>query len=153
MGGRSLLVVDEIDELGISRDSEDGDVYELLRLLDGVDSSRNLTVIATTNRIGDLDEALLRPGRFYPVLGVEPPDRRQKMAIVEHYGERYQVSLDAGAVLDAVQGCFTGADIRAAVEDCLIEGNKITTENVIGNLREIQASKQELGKTPQSHLC
>ena len=64
----SIIVIDEIDSIAGQRrdDSHEASkrvVAQMLTLMDGLRGS-NATVIATTNRVHDLDQALRRPGRF-----------------------------------------------------------------------------------------
>lgn len=67
---RAIIFFDEIDSIAERRtdDSHEASkrlVAQLLTLLDGFDQeSNNVVVIAATNRIEEVDEALLRPGRF-----------------------------------------------------------------------------------------
>lgn len=67
---RAIVFFDEIDSIAERRTDESHEaskrlVAQLLTLLDGFDQkSSNVVVIAATNRIEDVDEALLRPGRF-----------------------------------------------------------------------------------------
>jgi transitional endoplasmic reticulum ATPase len=67
---RAIIFFDEIDSIAERRtdDSHEASkrlVAQLLTLLDGFDQdSGNVIVIAATNRVKDVDEALLRPGRF-----------------------------------------------------------------------------------------
>ena len=129
-----LLFVDEIDELGLTRDRDRASVYELLRLMDGMENTKNLVIVASTNRVEDLDPALLREGRFGPVIHVGYPDTAQKRAILEFYAARYGSRLDADMVLRHVPEDITGAGLRLIVEDCLIRGSEITTEKVIENI-------------------
>ena len=136
-GRKMLVMVDEVDELGLTRDRDSDQVYELLRILDGLEDTRNLVVMASTNRLSDLDPALLRPGRLGPVIRVERPDSGQVKALVDYYGERYGASLDAERIVEAVGEEVSGADIRVSVEDCLIQGKPLNTENVIQNLCDL----------------
>lgn len=66
--GPSVIFIDEIESLASSReDSRDVDrriVAQLLTLMDGFEEYEDVIVIAATNRPGDIDQALLRPGRF-----------------------------------------------------------------------------------------
>jgi hypothetical protein len=140
---RVLLVIDEIDELGMRRGAGRKGVYELLRLMDGVQSMTNVTILATTNRLGDLDEALLRPGRFGPVMYVDVPDVEQVRAILEYYGGRYG-GVDVERVLDEVDGSFSGAEIRIAFEDCIVDGCEVSTEGVIANLKGLREMKEKV---------
>lgn len=67
---RAIVFFDEIDSIAERRTGDSHEmskrlVAQLLTLLDGFDQdSGNVVVIAATNRIEDVDEALLRPGRF-----------------------------------------------------------------------------------------
>ena len=137
---RVLLFVDEIDELGLTRDRDRESVYELLRLMDGMENTKNLVIVASTNRVEDLDPALLREGRFGPVIYVGYPDIEQKRAIIEFYGARYDSKLDSDMILEHLEGDVSGAGIRLTVEDCLVSGNEITTMRVIENLKRVRNS-------------
>ena len=66
---RAIIFFDEIDSVAAQRadDAHEASrrvVAQLLTLMDGFDSTRNIVVIAATNRPQDLDIALRRPGRF-----------------------------------------------------------------------------------------
>jgi transitional endoplasmic reticulum ATPase len=67
---RAIIFFDEIDSIAERRTDASHEaskrlVGQLLTLLDGFDqSSSNVVVIAATNRIEEVDDALLRPGRF-----------------------------------------------------------------------------------------
>jgi len=66
---RAIIFFDEIDSIAARRahDSHGESkrvVAQLLTLLDGFQTNSNVVVIAATNRVEDIDEALLRPGRF-----------------------------------------------------------------------------------------
>lgn len=66
----SIIFFDEIDSIAQKRSSEEHlrfdsrFVNQLLTLMDGVEEFGSLCVIASTNRLDLLDEAILRPGRF-----------------------------------------------------------------------------------------
>jgi transitional endoplasmic reticulum ATPase len=66
---RAIIFFDEIDSNAGRRSNDtNGEskrvVAQLLTLLDGFEVESNVIVIAATNRVEDIDEALLRPGRF-----------------------------------------------------------------------------------------
>lgn len=75
----TLLFIDEIDAIAPNRNRSDvfhhyqNDVNELLTQLDKSYSS-GVIVIAATNRLSAIDEAILRPGRIDKKIFVGPPD-------------------------------------------------------------------------------
>ena len=94
---RRMLVIDELDAIARSRQEsqmhsdEKACVNELLVQLDRVLSLGRL-MVATTNFIGSMDDAVMRSGRFGRFIPVPPPDMRESIAIVDYYLRR----LDAG---------------------------------------------------------
>jgi AAA+ superfamily predicted ATPase len=117
----SVILFDEIDCLGASRATADAHhqksmVTQLLALLDGLEERGQVFVLATTNRVQDLDPALRRPGRFDQVVWMGPPDERGRKAIFLHHmqGLKLANGLDRGRLateLAAMTASFTGADI------------------------------------------
>ena len=84
--GKSVIFIDEIDSIGKKRKgssisgSEEGDrtLNALLAEMSGFKDNDGIIVIAATNRIDVLDEALLRPGRFDRQIAVDLPDGKNK---------------------------------------------------------------------------
>jgi transitional endoplasmic reticulum ATPase len=86
-----IIFFDEIDAIAPSRGGggEDGNVSarvvaQLLTELDGVEEMNGVLVLAATNRIDMIDEALLRPGRFDEIIRIPRPSedgRREIFAI------------------------------------------------------------------------
>jgi transitional endoplasmic reticulum ATPase len=77
-----IVFIDEIDALAGKRGGADEGhsvqqrvLSTLLNEMDGLDTSADsqVVVVAATNRLDMLDDALLRPGRFDGVLEVRPP--------------------------------------------------------------------------------
>jgi cell division protease FtsH len=90
----AIIFIDEIDCVGKSRNldshSENQQTLNaLLAAMDGVENCQGVVVVAATNRPGDLDEALTRPGRFDRKVHVPYPDMKGRRAILEsHAGSR-----------------------------------------------------------------
>ena len=55
---------------------------QLLTEMDGFDADKGVVILAATNR-PNLDQALLRPGRFDRRVPVEPPDLAGREAILK----------------------------------------------------------------------
>lgn len=75
----SIIYFDEIDSIAQGRSGEENlrldarFVNQLLTLMDGVEDYGNVCVIASTNRVELIDNALLRPGRFDYTIEVKKP--------------------------------------------------------------------------------
>ncbi|WP_454852450.1 AAA family ATPase [Promicromonospora soli] len=86
---RAIIFFDEIDSIAEHRTGESHEaskrlVAQLLTRLDGFDkNSKNVVVIAATNRIEDVDEALLRPGRFDWEIPFGDPTPQDRLEILE----------------------------------------------------------------------
>lgn len=87
----SIIFIDEIDALGAKRtdSSISGDrevqrtLMQLLSELDGFDARGDVKVIAATNRVDILDEALLRPGRFDRKIKIPLPTYEGRIDILK----------------------------------------------------------------------
>ncbi len=85
-----VLFFDEIDALAPSRGSYVGDsgvtdraVAQLLTEIDGLSSSREILIVAATNRLELLDQALLRAGRLELHIRVPPPSLEGRKSILK----------------------------------------------------------------------
>ena len=105
----AIIFFDELDSLAPMRGVEEGGrvmervVNQLLAELDGLESLKDVMVIAATNRPDILDPALLRSGRFDRMLLVGPPDRQGRYEILKIHAAKTprgeDVSLDELAEL------------------------------------------------------
>src|SRR5579862_2326556 len=87
----SIIFIDEIDALAPKRGNEnessldvtDGRVVAtLLTLMDGMEGSGRVMVVAATNRPNAIDPALRRPGRFDKELEIGIPDADARLEIL-----------------------------------------------------------------------
>ena len=86
----AIIFIDEIDCVGKDRKFDTHSEHQqtinaLLAAMDGFESSQGIVVVAATNRPEDLDEALLRPGRFDRKVYVPYPDRKGRLAILQSH--------------------------------------------------------------------
>lgn len=80
--GKAVIFIDEIDAIGKKRDNgrgggsdeKDQTLNALLTEMSGFNETEGIIIIAATNRLDMLDEALLRPGRFDRHIEVTLPD-------------------------------------------------------------------------------
>ena len=101
---KAVIFIDEIDALGKKRgasaaggnDERDQTLNALLTEMSGFSSGEGIVVMAATNRLDTLDEALLRPGRFDRQIEIGLPDRSARRDILTHHAKNkpMEVSLD-----------------------------------------------------------
>ncbi|WP_055590170.1 ATP-binding protein [Peterkaempfera griseoplana] len=127
--GPCVIFLDELDGLAYARHKHRGSearrlVDVLLQELDAIGSDNSgLTVMAATNAPWDVDEAMLRPGRFDRVVFVPPPDEPARADILRVHTAGLPTgegTVDADAVA-ARTALFSGADLRAVVERAVDE--------------------------------
>ena len=94
----SIIFIDEIDAVGKQRglgsnDEREATLNELLTQMDGFTSSSGVMVIAATNKIEVLDEALLRAGRFDRRVFLNLPNRIDREKILKLYLKKQKIRI------------------------------------------------------------
>jgi len=120
----SIIFIDEIDAVGKKRggernDEREGTLNQLLTEMDGFEGSSGVIVVAATNKIDVLDEALLRAGRFDRRVFVELPTKREREAILSKYLAKIPHDLDVKIVANMTVG-FNGAALAALVNEAAL---------------------------------
>ncbi|MDO9706836.1 CDC48 family AAA ATPase [Paracraurococcus lichenis] len=136
----SIIFIDEIDSIAPKRSEARGEterriVAQLLTLMDGLEPRQNVVVIAATNRVDALDEALRRPGRFDReiVIGVPDQDGRREVLAIHTRGMPLSDDVDLDALARTTYG-FVGADISALAREAAIDAVRRMLPRI--NLRE-----------------
>lgn len=114
----TIIFFDEIDAVAQQRSGEDSlrtdarFVNQLLSLMDGIEDYGRICVMAATNRVELIDNALLRPGRFDYMLKVEKPNEEGCRKIFELTASDMPVddSFDLDNLASELAG-LSGADI------------------------------------------
>ena len=128
----AIIFIDELDAVGTARSGNsfnrehDKTLNQLLVELDGFASGDQVVVMGASNRLQDLDPALLRPGRFDRQLLVAPPDRKGREAILHVHTRAKPLSSDVQLDLIARQTSgLTGADLaNIANEAAILAGRR-----------------------------
>merc|ERR1719347_2307333 len=119
----SILFIDEIDAVGRKRGGRniggqseaENTLNQLLVEMDGFNTgSTNVIVLAATNRVDILDQALMRPGRFDRQIYVPAPDIKGRASIFKVHLEELKTDEDKGELskkMAALTPGFTGADV------------------------------------------
>ncbi|KAI6188771.1 ATP-dependent zinc metalloprotease YME1-like protein [Aphelenchoides besseyi] len=121
------LFVDEIDSVGSKRVSNsihpfaNQTINQLLSEMDGFNRNEGIIVIGATNRLEDLDKALLRPGRFDVRVTVTKPDLDGRKDIFRLYLRQViHEKLNVDVLAKGTTG-FTGADIENMVNQAALK--------------------------------
>jgi len=120
----AFLFIDEFESIGRKRESYNMDdvtprlLSILLGLLDGLGSNDDVGIVASTNRVEFIDDALLRPGRFDKVIYIPPPDYhlRKEIFLIHGTGRKKDPNIDYEILAEATYG-FSGADIALIWEE------------------------------------
>ena len=121
-----VIFIDEIDALGASRTSGGNDertqtLNALLSEMDGFGDNTGLVVVAATNRIEELDPALVRPGRFDRKVLINYPSRNDRYEILKVHCENRPLSgVDLSYWADQTKN-FSGAELAQLVNEAAIE--------------------------------
>jgi len=123
----AIIFIDEIDCVGKNRKFDTHGEHQqtinaLLAEMDGFESSQGIVVVAATNRPEDLDEALMRPGRFDRKVHVPYPDMKGRRAILASHAEGKPIS-KPGEALDVIAQTtpgMSGADLANVLNEAAI---------------------------------
>jgi cell division protease FtsH len=123
----AIVFIDELDAVGASRTGhgfnreQDQTLNQLLVELDGFEGAEQVVVMGASNRIQDLDPALLRPGRFDRQLLVPPPDLagRESILRVHTRGKPLALDVDLKTVARQTSG-LTGAELANICNEAAI---------------------------------
>jgi len=123
----AIIFIDELDAVGAARTGhgfnreQDQTLNQLLVELDGFGTGVQVVVMGASNRIQDLDPALLRPGRFDRQVVVTPPDLagREEILRVHTRGKPLSEDVDLGQIARQTAG-LTGADLANICNEAAI---------------------------------
>lgn len=142
-----IVFIDEIDAVGKKRsaggmpsnDEREQTINQLLTEMDGFDNETGIVVIAATNRVDILDDALLRPGRFDRKIQVTLPSvqGRKKILGVHARDKTLDDTVDLANIAKQTTG-FSGADLANLLNECAIravrDGDGIITNDIVENV-------------------
>lgn len=124
----AIIFIDEIDAVGKARgagrnDERESTLNQLLTEMDGFEDSSNIIVVAATNKMEMLDEALLRAGRFDRRVFVTLPNIKEREAIINVYlaGKPHKVK---SADIARMSVGFSGAALSTLVNEAALNALK-----------------------------
>lgn len=161
-----IIFIDEIDAVGRQRgrggmggnDERENTLNQLLVEMDGFNPTTGVVVLAGTNRVDILDQALTRPGRFDRQITVDKPDLKGRKEIFKVHLKGITLQDDIDDVASRLAGLtpgFAGADIanicnEAAIVAARRKGETVTmddfekaTDRIIGGLESNKIMSME----------
>ena len=133
--GRAVIFFDEIDAIGKKRDNRSDEreqtLNALLSEMSGFSQSDGVIVVAATNRIDTLDEALLRAGRFDRQIEVPLPGVEERRRILEVHAQRMPVAAGVSfGELARQTALFSGAKLECLLNEAAILAAKRGAEEI-----------------------
>jgi cell division protease FtsH len=151
----AIVFIDELDAVGAARTGhgfnreQDQTLNQLLVELDGFESREQIVVMGASNRLQDLDPALLRPGRFDRQVLISPPDLagREEILHVHTRGKPLAADVDLKTVARQTAG-LTGADLANIANEAAIfagreEAQHITASHFENAMERVVAGLQK----------
>ena len=124
-----IVFIDEIDAvarrrgtgMGGGHDEREQTLNQLLVEMDGFGVNEGIIVMAATNRVGILDPAILRPGRFDRKVAVGTPDIGGREEILKVHAKNKPLGDDVNLqqIAQTTAG-FTGADLENLLNEAAI---------------------------------
>merc|ERR1719183_1992036 len=114
----AIVFIDELDSIAPKREKAGGEVEkrivsQLLTLMDGLNPTSKVVVIAATNRPSVIEPALRRPGRFDRELDMGIPDEQGRLEIlqIKTRDMRLGKDVDLDILARGTHG-YVGADLQ-----------------------------------------
>ena len=115
-----------------ANDEREQTINQLLTEMDGFDNDTEIVVIAATNRLDILDDALLRPGRFDRKIQVSLPDVHGREEILKVHAKDKLLSSEVSLRDLAKQTTgFSGADLANVMNECAIRAVRDGKDGII----------------------
>jgi transitional endoplasmic reticulum ATPase len=146
----AIIFIDEIDAIAPKRSEVTGEVErrvvaQLLALMDGLKSREKIIVIAATNRINAIDEALRRPGRFDREIEIGVPDKNGRKEVLQIHTRAMPLTDDVDLnILASKTHGFVGADLEALCKEAAMASLRRLLPDL--NLGETRVSEELLEK-------
>jgi len=153
----TIIFIDEVDaiaatrvETGTSGEREVQRTFmQLLGEIDGFDALSDVKIIAATNRIDILDEAIMRPGRLERHIEIVPPKEDGREEILKIHTKKMKLSkeVDLAKIANKTPG-FSGAELRALTTEAGYlaikeSSKKISQKNLIIAIEKVKEEEKD----------
>lgn len=146
-----IIFIDEIDAVGRKRrlsiggGANEQTLNQLLVEMDGFGTNSGVIIMAATNRVDVLDDALLRPGRFDRQIQISLPDINEREAILLLHARNKSISSEIvfRRIAERTPG-FSGAQLENVLNEAAILAVR-KSKNVISLLDIDEAIDRVVG--------
>ncbi len=133
--GKAVIFFDEIDAVGKKRDNRSDEreqtLNALLSEMSGFGENDGVVVLAATNRLDTLDEALLRAGRFDRQIEVPLPGLEERARILAVHARQKPLSPEVSlSELARQTSLFSGARLETLLNEAAIAAVKRGAEAI-----------------------
>ncbi|MCL2811794.1 MAG: AAA family ATPase [Clostridia bacterium] len=154
---RAVIFIDEIDALGKRRESANDEreqtLNALLSEMSGFSAQEGVVVMAATNRLETLDEALLRPGRFDRQIEVGLPRKEERLRILRLHVRNKPLAQNVDlAEVAANTVFFSGAKLESMLNEAAIlaarrQADAITHEDIDRAMQTILVGEEKADRS------
>ncbi|EDV56714.1 ATP-dependent zinc metalloprotease YME1 homolog isoform X3 [Drosophila erecta] len=148
-----VIFIDEIDSVGAKRTNSvlhpyaNQTINQLLSEMDGFHQNAGVIVLGATNRRDDLDQALLRPGRFDVEVMVSTPDFTGRKEILSLYLTKIlHDEIDLDMLARGTSG-FTGADLENMINQAALRAAIDGAETV--SMKHLETARDKVLMGPE----
>jgi ATP-dependent metalloprotease FtsH len=151
----SIIFIDEIDAVAKSRgnyrnDERESTLNQLLTEIDGFEDMSDVIVIAATNKIELIDDAILRDGRFDRKIFIGLPSIDARKSILKLYLKDKANTVDIDTIAKLTVG-FNGAALANLVNEASINAikkdkNEITNDDFFDVRDKVATGKKSIIK-------
>ena len=156
-----IVFIDEIDAvarqrgtgLGGGHDEREQTLNQLLVEMDGFGVNEGIIVLAATNRVDILDNAILRPGRFDRKIPVNRPDVKGREEILKVHTRNKPLAedVDLHEIARTTAG-FAGADLENLMNEAAISAAKANRAFIVKEDVDKSFIKVGIGGEKKSRL-
>jgi transitional endoplasmic reticulum ATPase len=153
----AIIFFDELDSVAPMRGMDDGSrvmervVNQLLAELDGLETLKDVVVIAATNRPDIIDPALLRSGRFDRLLMIGAPDRLGRYEILKIHTSKIPNSdnVNLEELAELTEG-YVGSDLDSLCREAVMlalrensDADMVDMNHYLEALKKVRPSIEE----------
>ncbi len=129
-----IIFIDELDAIGSrteynAHSETKNTINELLVQMDGFSSDPRVIVIAATNNVDSIDDALKRRGRFDYIVRIPLPNETSRLDILTYYLTDVRFKRSLAGDINLMQFArntagFSGADLEGIAKDAAINAGR-----------------------------